>query len=215
MKTDYKTLRRHYYKKDILLMDMSLFMKTNGITFHNGPGLLNSKSTAEVMSIRVIGRGNATSAISYDPTDVEPKDMLVNRGPVEKHALDETCVILPSLNEYLGAYRFVGNDGTTTVVGRRSGYFRCKNKRDAVVLSLWLRMPMVTEAIRTELLRDGRSNSLSKKFMSDIPIPEQSLSETVVGKALKIDEDIHNTLLELRYLLTDLAELDSEYSGDA
>ncbi len=63
-----------------------------------------------------------------------------NRGHsyIQRHR-----VVIPSLKNYVGAYRFVPYDDTLAIISRRLGYFRCPNIITAVSLPLWLRHPRI------------------------------------------------------------------------
>ena len=207
----FRDITREYYRKGVGVMDMGVYMDTHDITYSTRVRPLLHNRQEELRNVRVLS-GQMFSGLAFDIGENTAQKRLVTPSAIELHALDEDCVIIPSLKNYVGAYRFVPYDGTPTLTSERMGYFRCPNIITAVSLSLWLRHPRVVEAIRYEFKRKGRMKEMTIGFLEEIPVPDGMLQPHIVGKAMEIDNEILASHHEQVRLVGELSDMSAEYA---
>ena len=206
----YRDIRREYYKKGVHLMDLDYFCNAHGITYHRTARISIAGRKNIEGEVRFLTRA-MFSGVNFDIGKNSAKKMEVTPGMIQLHALDDKCIVIPSLRDYVGAYRFVSSDNIPTVVTSRMGYFRCTSSTIAVSLSLWLRHPRVIEAIRHEFKQKRRMKEMTEEFLSDIPVPEVILQPHIVDRAIQIDDEIVQLLSNVNALTDELEDLTLEY----
>ena len=207
----FKDIIREYYKKGVEIMDLGLFRYKHNITFHKKSSIHIAGRPEEYMKIRTLKR-EMFSGMVFEYGENTAHERLVTPSLIKLHTLDDKCVIIPSVVDYIGAYRFIPSDDKPTLVSSRMAYLRCPNILIAVSLSLWLRHPRVVEAIRTEFRKKGRLKEMTAEFIGHIPVPEGMLQPHIVGRALEIDNEIQASHKRLTELVGELSEMSAEYA---
>lgn len=206
----YKDILREYYRKNVHLMDLDYFCNRHGITYHRTARISIAGRNNIEAEVRYLTRA-MFSGVRFDIGKNSAKKMEVTPGMLQLHALDDTCIVIPSLRDYVGAYRFIPSDDIPTAVTSRMGYFRCPSRTIAVSLALWLRHPRVIEAIRNEFKQKRRLKEMTFEFLGNIPVPEVILQPDVVKEALRIDEEIAEHHRSINALTDTLEDLTSQY----
>ena len=204
---------RDYYREGVDIMKLGIFMEKKNVTYHTKvkPRLHNRPE--ETQKIRVLTK-QMFSGVGFNTGENSARTRSVNPGSMKLHTLDETCVVFPSLTDYVGAYRFVPSDDIPTITAERMAYLRCPNILTAVSLSLWLRHPRIVEAVRHEFRKKRGKNSkeMNFTFLSVIPVPEGMLQPHIVGRALEIDNKIVEAHKELNAMVDELKAMSVEYT---
>jgi hypothetical protein len=207
----YADLRKEFYKRGIDLMDLSLFMNLHGITLHKTQRIYApTKPTITVGKVRIL-KGFHNGETLYAEPSIAVKDKRYLRTLVEKHALDENCVVFPVVDRYAGAIRFMPTDDIPTVVGRNMMYLRCPNFSIAVSLSLWLQNRRVVAEVQAAFESKRSLKELDSKFIGQIQVPEEILNPILVKKAVDIDMKIESNLREINQLVLELEEIANNY----
>ena len=212
-KATFPDIIRDYYREGVNIMELGVFMDRKNVTYHAGVKPLLHNRPEEVQKIRVLTK-QMFSGVAFDVGENSARTRSVNPGAINIHTLDETCVVFPSLTDYVGAYRFLPTDDIPTITAERMAYLRCPNILTAVSLSLWLRHPRIVEAIRHEFRKKRGKNSkeMNFTFLSVIPVPEGMLQPHIVGRALEIDNKIVEAHKELNAMVDELRAISVEYT---
>jgi len=208
--TTYRDIRREYYRKGVHLMDLDYFCNAHGITYHRTARISISGRKNIEGEVRFLTR-DMFSGVNFVVGRNSAKKLEVTPGMIQLHALDDKCIVIPSLRDYVGAYRFIPSDDIPTAVTSRMGYFRCPSRAIAVSFALWLRHPKVIEAIRCEFKQKRRMKEMTEEFLGNIPVPEVILQPHIVERATEIDDKIAKLLGSINALTDELEDLTLEY----
>ncbi len=203
---DYRDLRRVAHREGVGTLELGMYLTLHGITFHSLTKLLDKSRPFVTTPLRVL------KACNPDMINQQPIVSSYNVGRVEKHRLDELCVVIPSLTDYIGAFRFIPTDDVLTVPGSRMSYFRCPDVTVAVCLSLWLQSPLTIEAIRTEFAKHKRMKTMTLDFLQVIPMAEGVLHPDIVAKAIELDTRIKKLVSRANEKYAELNALAGEYT---
>ncbi len=192
-------------------MDLSMFMNMHGITLHKTQRIYSPvRPTIDTGKIRIL-KGFHNGESLYSEPSVSVKGKRYSPTLIEKHALDENCVVFPVTNKYVGATRFIPMDDIPTVVGRNMMYLRCPNFSIAVSLSLWLQSRRVVEEVQAAFEHKRSVTKLDSQFIGHIQVPEEILNPLLVKKAVDIDRKIESNLREINQLLLELEDVGRGY----
>ena len=202
----YREIIRKYYRKRVMLVDLEYFMNLHKITYHKISRKYRNDRPSVTGLLRTLSVETATG-VSLNIGKNSVKEETYTPGDVAMHTLDENCVVIPNLKQYVGAYRFMPIDDVPTIPSRNMGYFRCPNLILAVSLSMWLRHPDVVLETNREFGRKRRMKTMELRFFERIPVPEEVLDYEIVKRAMEIDASIEKHLLELEELVDSMEDL--------
>ena len=123
-KDTFTDITRDYYRKGVGVMDLEIYMREHNITFHRRVNMhLYGRPETET-KVRVLSR-QMFSGLVFDIGENSSHTKAITTSTLKFHALDDTCVIFPSLVDYVGAYRFIPTDDIPTFISSRMAYLRC------------------------------------------------------------------------------------------
>jgi len=207
----YSDIRREFYQRGIELIDLELFMAEHGITVHNVQRkFAQRRGEFKIGKVRVL-EDNRRPNESFRSTLEIPNEKY-STAIMNIHALDENCIVIPRLDKYIGAYRFIPFDDIPTIAGRHMLYLRCPTFNIAVSLSLWLQSDTVVREVAKELGKRKRLHAIDKKFLGEIKVPDSILDIDIVKRAVDIDREIEENLVKLDDLVSELESLSRSYT---
>lgn len=206
----YRDITRKYYRKNVMVMDLGIFMKGYDITYHSLKKRFYKGQPSTVGPLRVLKvKHSVGTSLDVDRNFVLEEEY--TSRVVEMHTLDECCVVIPNLKKFVGGYRFLPVDDIPTVVSASMGYLRCPNLLIAMSLSLWLRNPMIVAEVNREFKLKRRLKEMDFNFLSNIPVPEEILDYDIMKRVVEIDGLIKENYTKIHELEDELEELCSTY----
>ena len=207
----YRDIVREYYRKNIMLMDLGIFMKGYDITYHVLKKRFYKGRPSTVGPLRVLKVKNTVGTSLNMDYGVVHEEEEYDTAIIRKHALDECCVVIPNLRKFVGAYRFTPIDNVPTVVSASMAYLRCPNMLMAINLSLWLRNPRIVNEVNKEFKLKKRLKIMDFKFLSSIPVPEEIIDYDIAKRVIEIDASIKEQYNKIYELEDELQGLCSAY----
>ena len=202
----YTQLARKMFGNKVIVTKLGAFCDMYECVIVRNVKVKYNRGDTKRMRVRVLSTG------MYDDRNyrIQVLEREVSVNAVNIHSLDDKCVVIPDITDYKGAYRFIPTKDVPTLIGTRSSYIRCPSVEIALGLALWLQSGTVVAVIREEFKRLDDLKEMNKQFLEDIVVPGESLNKIVLDKALKLEEKIYNTHLELNEMIQELESFNDD-----
>jgi hypothetical protein len=208
MSYTYRQLARETYQKSGLpVIDLGLYL-----TKHNGsiksPGSYRIGKNLEEMTVRYIRKRDTVIPFMSILDVTTTERAMLKRDAVERHALDEGCIVIFDMHDFTGGPIFIPVDDVPTVTRGKSLVIRAE--RDVLAtIAIWLNSRVVIEAVRNEV-----GKKTATEDAKSIPIPDTVLSKDIVDNYYRMIHERSEKIQEILEMTTAIQDSSTSVSLD-
>ena len=207
MSTTYRDLAREIYRKSNLpVIDLGLYLTKHGGTIKSAGSYRVGKNLEE-MTVRFVRKRDTVIPFMSVFDDTTTETGMFKRDVVERHALNEGCLVIFDVHDFTGAPVFIPVDDIPTVTRGRSLVVRA-SRPILATLGVWLNSTHVIKAVRSE---SGKKTALEDA--KRIPIPDTVLPDEAVDRYFTMIHQRAKTIREVVEMTQEIEAITNSMSG--